>query len=106
LALQGAVLRQPEQGQGRDSLQQLIVARKRQTEARARRSVSHCRLTSGSSIAGRYRERAERARAHRRVAERIRAIHEAHRGVYGAPRIHADLRMAHDIHIGPSASSG
>jgi putative transposase len=34
------------------------------------------------------------------LTERIREIHEANRGVYGAPRIHAELRMAQDIHVG------
>lgn len=34
------------------------------------------------------------------LTERIREIHEANNKVYGAPRIHADLRMAHGIRVG------
>ena len=34
------------------------------------------------------------------LTERIKEIHEAKRRVYGAPRIHAELRMAHGIHVG------
>jgi putative transposase len=33
------------------------------------------------------------------LTERIRSIHKAHRGVYGAPRIHAELRLAHGIRV-------
>jgi transposase InsO family protein len=32
--------------------------------------------------------------------EKIKQIHDASRGVYGAPRIHAELRMEHDIRVG------
>ena len=34
------------------------------------------------------------------LTERIREIHEANRGVYGAPRVHAELRLAHGIRVG------
>jgi putative transposase len=34
------------------------------------------------------------------LTERIKEIHEAKRRVYGAPRIHAELRMAHGVKVG------
>ncbi len=34
------------------------------------------------------------------LLERIRKIHSANRGVYGAPRVHAELRLAHGIRVG------
>ena len=34
------------------------------------------------------------------ILEKIRQIHRDNRGVYGAPRIHAELRMAHGIRVG------
>jgi HTH-like domain len=34
------------------------------------------------------------------LTEQIRRIHETHRGAYGAPRIHADLRLAHGVRVG------
>lgn len=34
------------------------------------------------------------------LSEKIRSIHEAKRKVYGAPRIHAELRMAHGVRVG------
>ena len=34
------------------------------------------------------------------LTEKISAIHEHSRGVYGAPRIHAELRLEHGIRVG------
>ena len=34
------------------------------------------------------------------LTEKIELIHDQSRGVYGSPRIHAELRMGHDIKIG------
>jgi putative transposase len=34
------------------------------------------------------------------LTERIREIHTSRRNVYGAPRIHAELRMAHGVRVG------
>ena len=40
------------------------------------------------------------------LTEKIKQIHDASRGVYGGPRIHAELRMEHGIHWGGSGSRG
>ena len=62
-----------------------------------------CRLL-GVSRSGYYewagRAPSDRALTDAWLTEKIRAIHTAHRGVYGAPRIHADLRMAHGVRVG------
>ena len=34
------------------------------------------------------------------LTEKIKLIHERSRGVYGTPRIHAELRLEHDVHVG------
>jgi hypothetical protein len=34
------------------------------------------------------------------LEEKIKRIHEHSRGVYGAPRIHAELRIEHDVRVG------
>ena len=41
----------------------------------------------------------DREIADRELTRRIREIHAANRGVYGTPRIHAELRIAHDIRV-------
>jgi putative transposase len=42
----------------------------------------------------------DRALTDARLTEKIKQIHEASRRVYGAPRIHAELRMGHGIRVG------
>ena len=37
------------------------------------------------------------------VTERIRAVHVASRGTYGAARVHAEPRLGHGIIVGPNA---
>jgi putative transposase len=42
----------------------------------------------------------DRALADAWLTERIEQIHDSSRGVYGVPRIHAELRIEHDIRVG------
>jgi putative transposase len=65
--------------------------------------VSVCCRLLGVSRSG-YYEWASRAPSDRALTdawliEKIRQIHGEHRQVYGAPRIHADLRLAHGIRV-------
>ena len=71
---------------------------------RARTPVSvSCRLL-GVSRSGYYewerRAPSDRALTDAWLIEKIRTIHEDHRGVYGSPRIHAELRLAHGVRVG------
>jgi putative transposase len=70
---------------------------------KARTPVSLACQWLGVSRSGYYewatRVPSQRALTDAWLTERIRAIHEAHRGVYGAPRIHADLRLAHGVRV-------
>jgi transposase InsO family protein len=79
------------------SAYRLISAEKARTPV----SVA-CRLL-GVSRSGYYewerRAPSDRALTDAWLSEKIRVIHEAHRGVYGAPRIHAELRMAHGVRV-------
>lgn len=58
----------------------------------------------GVSRAGYYawchRGPSARAIADAQLSERIGRIHDRTLGIYGAPRIHAELRLAHGIHVG------
>lgn len=62
-----------------------------------------CRVL-GVSRAGFYawcgREPSARAREDERLTNRIREIHEDNRGVYGSPRIHAELRLGDGVRVG------
>jgi putative transposase len=70
---------------------------------KARTPVSLACAWLGVSRSGYYewatRAPSQRALTDAWLTERIRAIHKAHRGVYGAPRIHADLRLAHGVRV-------
>jgi putative transposase len=80
------------------SVYRLISAEK------ARTPISVCCRLLGVSRSGYYewerRAPSDRALTDAWLIEKIRAIHEAHRGVYGSPRIHADLRLAHGVRVG------
>ena len=70
---------------------------------KARTPVSLACRWLGVSRSG-YYEWAARAPSQRALTDawlnaKIRAIHLEHRGVYGAPRIHADLRLAHGVRV-------
>ena len=66
--------------------------------------VSVCCEVLGVSRSGYYgwerRPPSARALEDMQLTELIREIHARARGVYGAPRIHAELRMAHGIRVG------
>lgn len=47
-----------------------------------------------------HRAPSDRALTDAWLSEKIKEIHEAKRKVYGAPRIHAELRMAHGVRVG------
>jgi putative transposase len=70
---------------------------------KARTPVSLACQWLGVSRSGYYewatRAPSQRALTDAWLTERVRAIHGAHRGVYGAPRIHADLRLAHGVRV-------
>ena len=80
------------------SVYRLISAEK------ARTPISVCCRLLGVSRSGYYewerRAPSDRALTDAWLSEKIRAIHQAHRGVYGSPRIHADLRLAHGVRVG------
>jgi putative transposase len=47
-----------------------------------------------------HRAPSDRALTDAWLTDKIKQIFDASRGVYGAPRIHAELRMEHGIHVG------
>jgi putative transposase len=65
--------------------------------------AARCRVLSVSRTGFHNWERrapSDRALTDAGLTERIKQIHDASRGVYGAPRIHAELLIEHDIRIG------
>jgi putative transposase len=70
---------------------------------KARTPVSICCELLGVSRSGYYdwtnRRPSDRALSDARLLEQIKQIHGDRRGVYGARRIHAELRLAHGTHV-------
>ena len=61
-----------------------------------------CRVLAvkrSSFYAWERRPPSERALEDAWLTEKIKQIHQANRGVYGSPRIHAELRLAHGIRV-------
>jgi transposase InsO family protein len=71
---------------------------------KARTPVSVCCELLGVSRSGYYdwtdRPPSDRALSDAWLLEQITQIHSDRRGVYGARRVHAELRLAHGIHVG------
>ena len=57
-------------------------------------------VTRGGYYAWRTRPPSARAIADAELSERIGQIHDQTLGIYGAPRVHAELRLGHGIHVG------
>lgn len=57
-------------------------------------------VTRGGYYAWRRRPPSARAIADAELSERIGRIHDQTLGIYGAPRVHAELRIAHGINVG------
>jgi len=71
---------------------------------KARTPVSVCCELLGVSRSGYYdwtnRPPSDRALSDSWLLEQIRQIHRDRRGVYGARRVHAELRLAHGVQVG------
>lgn len=71
---------------------------------KARTPVSVCCELLGVSRSGFYdwlrRAPSDRALSDAWLTEKIKAIHQANRGVYGARRVHAELRLAQGVRVG------
>jgi putative transposase len=74
-------------------------------QEKAHHAVSLLCRVLGVSRAGYYawtkRTACQRAVHHAELTEQIRTIHQRRRGTYGAPRIHAELRLDHRVCVGP-----
>jgi putative transposase len=73
-------------------------------QEKAHHAVSLLCRVLGVSRAGFYawqsRPRSARALADQALTEQIRAIHRRSRATYGAPRVHAELRLDHGVRVG------
>jgi putative transposase len=73
-------------------------------QEKAHHAVSLLCRVLGVSRAGYYawtrRPLSARAVADQALLEQIRQVHELSRGTYGAPRIHAELRLDHGVQVG------
>ena len=73
-------------------------------QEKAHHAVSLLCRVLGVSRAGFYAWRSRppsaRAVADQALTAQIRAIHQRSRGTYGAPRIHAELRLDHGVGVG------
>jgi putative transposase len=71
---------------------------------KAHHGVSRLCRVLGVARAGYYawttRPPSARPTADARLVEQIREIHARSRGTYGAPRVHAELRLGLDVHVG------
>jgi putative transposase len=71
---------------------------------KAHHQVSRLARVLGVSRAGYYawasRPPSQRTLTDAYLAQQVRTIHARNRGTYGAPRVHAELRLGLDIHVG------
>jgi putative transposase len=71
---------------------------------KAHHQVSRLARVLGVSRAGYYawasRPPSQRTLTDAYLAQQVRTIHARSRGTYGAPRVHAELRLGLDIHVG------
>ena len=71
---------------------------------KAHHAVSRLCRVLGVSRAGFYawtrRPPSARTVADQALTEQIRQLYQQSRGTYGAPRIHAELRLDHGVHVG------
>lgn len=73
-------------------------------QEKAHHAVSRLARVLGVARAGYYawssRPASARTLADRALTEQIRQIHARSRGTYGAPRVHAELHLGLDVHVG------
>ena len=73
-------------------------------QEKAHHGVSRLARVLGVARAGYYawssRPASARTLADRALTEQIRQIHARSRGTYGAPRVHAELHLGLDVHVG------